>query len=177
MIEKELRESLPGELRPKIEKEESEKVIRKHNQEMADLKAKHENEMEIGNPIENELNRRIEKRINEKVVALICDALNALSKYNESTDKEKSEHPLEEKEQKLHDALQNYFESLFSISLKKAAATERVDSLELKNACKEDFQQVARAFFDFIASNNLGRPDESKLSLEGIFKLLTPNKE
>jgi hypothetical protein len=168
-IRKEVTKDVRGKLEPRIAQELEIKLKKKHDQEIEAVKKETANLY----PIETQLNQRI----NEKTIALICDTLNSLSSYNVLSDGEKRKKTLSDIEQKLHIALQNYFDSLFARFLKNVTEDYEKEKIDkLKEASKNDFYDTVEAFFEFIAEHNINEQGVSKLSLKDIFTVITNDK-
>jgi hypothetical protein len=168
----ELRKQVTEEIVPELEKRAERKVTQK-------LEAKHKEQLEaeranvaVNYPIETQLNKRIDGTIESRTVSLLCETLDAVSKFNRLPESEKGKMPLTDQQERLLNSLNGYIASHFARSLEVVSTNSDVDSTKLSKASKDDLNATIGGFFEFIAKHNLDRQGSSKLSLKNIFEIL-----
>lgn len=173
--EDDLKKEIKAQITPGIERAAKTRVDKDHKKEMKQLRENMAKEF----PIEAAMNERIEQKIQERAMGILTESIDAIIKYNTASKNEKEdiEKSFTESQKKLKESIENLMMSYLAddVRIKANAANEMNPDL-LSNAVKEDVAKFISAFVEFIAAHNANLPEDKKLSMADIFKIIS-NKD
>ncbi len=173
--DKQRRDEIAAALTPRLEKKILQNLEKKHQEDITDA----ENRIHEIYTIEHALNERIDAKVQESAMTMLNGAMEKIIKYNSAIASEKAEIEATftpyEKDFKtgFEKMLMSYFAD--DIRFKSQDTTDMSEEL-LTEAVQADIQKFMREFVEFIMRNNAKLPEEKKLSLANVFKIITNKK-
>lgn len=167
-----LKKDLKAELTPVIYDDVRSKLEDAHKKNVEKVKRT----MSKNYPIEVAINSRIENMIKERSLELLNDSIEKIIKYNHESKARKNElkDSFDAGETRLYDNLGKLMMSYFAEDVRiKAQSANEMDEKLLSDSVQADMQKFMTAFVEFIAYNNAKLPEEKKLSIADIFKIIT----
>lgn len=167
-----LKKDLKAELTPVIYDDVRSKLEDAHKKNVEKVKRT----MSKNYPIEVAINSRIENMIKERSLELLNDSIEKIIKYNNESKARKNElkDSFDAGETRLYDNLGKLMMSYFAEDVRiKAQSANEMDEKLLSDSVQADMQKFMTAFVEFIAYNNAKLPEEKKLSIADIFKIIT----
>jgi len=173
--DKQRRDEIEAKLTPRLEKKLRQELEVEHKSAITDA----ENKIHEIYTIERALNQRIDQKVEAHAMGMINGAIEKIIKYNNTIATEKADveitfTPVEKQfKQSIESLLMSYFAD--DIRIKAQSANEMSEQL-LTESVASDMQKFMSAFVEFIAYNNAKLPDDKKLSLADMFKIITNKK-
>ncbi len=165
------KKEITEEITPSLEQKVKRRLEAAHKKDMDKVRR----DIEKDYPIEVSINQRIDAKIEERAMFLINETIDKITKYNSVPQKQKAgiEESFTPAQKQLKDGIERMIMSYLGddIRVKARAANEMSETL-LTDALKADISKFMSAFVEFIAYNNATLPQDKKLSLADIFKVL-----
>lgn len=159
------------EITPGIERKVEKKLEVAHKKDMELLRKNMEQEY----PIESLINKRINNTIEERALEMVMETMEKMIEYNTAPQKQKwaIEESFTDGQKRFKDTLEKLVLSYFADDVRvKARAANEMSEEVLAEAVKSDMEKFMSSFVEFIAYNNVNRPEEKKLSIADVFKML-----
>lgn len=165
------KKEITEEITPSLEQKVKRRLEAAHKKDMDKVRR----DIEKDYPIEVSINQRIDAKIEERAMLLLNETIDKITKYNSVPQKQKAgvEESFTPAQKQLKDGIERMVMSYLGddIRVKARAANEMSETL-LSDALKADISKFISAFVEFIAYNNATLPEDKKLSLSDIFKVL-----
>lgn len=165
------KKEITEEITPAIEKKIEKKLEKAHKEDMKKLRENMEQEY----PIESLINQRIDEKVEKRALQIVIDAMEKMIEYNTALQKQKSvvEETFSDNQKLFRATFEKLTFSYLSDDVRhKAKAANEMSADVLGKAVKEDIEKFMSAFVEFIAYNNVNLPEDKKLSVADIFKVL-----
>lgn len=165
------RKEITVEITPKVEQKVKKTLEAAHKKDIAELRRNVEKDY----PIEVAINHRIDSMIENRAMSLICEAIDKIVEYNTASQKQKTviEQTFTPAQSKLKQCLETLAMSYFADDIRvKSKAANEMSEQKLSEAVKADIDKFISAFVEFIAYNNANMPDDKKMSMADIFRIL-----
>ncbi len=165
------RKEITAEITPRVEQRMKKNLEAAHKKDIDEIRRNMEKEY----PIEVSINQRIDQKIEERAMSMLTDAFDKIIAYNSAPQKQKPqiEQTFTPEQKKLKDGMEALLMSYLADDIRvKARAANEMSEKVLGDAVKADMAKFFAAFIEFIAYNNAILPDEKKLSMADVFKLL-----
>ena len=174
--EKEVRADVEKQITPTLEAKVKRRVETAHKREMNQVRKDIAKEY----PIETLMNERMDQKIQERAMGILTESINSIIKYNEASqkDKEELEKEFTPEQKTFKDSIERLMMSYFADDIRiKSKSANEMDPTLLTAAVQDDMQKFMSAFVEFIAYNNAKLPEEKKLSMADVFKLITQKNQ
>ena len=169
--EEEIRVDVEKKISPTLEAKVKRRVEAAHKREINQIKKNVAEEF----PIETLMNERIESKISARAMGILTETIDNIIEYNNAPQKEKEEKEKKftPEQKKFKESVEKLIMSYFAddIRIKSRAANEMSEDI-LTDALKDDIAKFMSAFVEFIAYNNATLPEEKKLSMADVFKII-----
>ena len=169
--EEEIRVDVEKKISPTLEAKVKRRVEAAHKREINQIKKNVAEEF----PIETLMNERIESKISARAMGILTETIDSIIEYNNAPQKEKEEKEKKftPEQKKFKESVERLIMSYFAddIRIKSRAANEMSEDI-LADALKDDIAKFMSAFVEFIAYNNATLPEEKKLSMADVFKII-----
>ena len=169
------RKEITAEITPRVEQKVKKNLEAAHKKDLDKVRREIEKEF----PIEVSINNRIDKKIEERAMSMLTNSIEKIIEYNSASQKYKAQ--IEEKftpaEKKLKDSVEKLVMSYLADDIRRQAmSANEMDEGVLAEAVKSDIGKFISKFVEFIAYNNATLPDDKKMSMADIFKILADVK-
>lgn len=174
--EKEVRADIERQITPTLEAKVKRRVEAAHKKEINQIRRNMADEY----PIETMMNERMDQKIQDRAMGILTESIDAIVKYNEAPQKEKEEieKSFTPEQKTFKESIEKLMMSYFADDIRiKSKSANEMDPAILSTAVQDDMQKFMSAFVEFIAYNNAQLPEEKKLSMADVFKLITQKNQ
>lgn len=166
------RKEIREELTQSISKAQEKKLEKKHLADLEELRRNMAEEF----PIEKSINERIDSKIEARAMSMLTDTVDKIIEYNKAPQKQKAaiEETFTPAQKKLKAGMETMLASYLAGDIRVTAMSAgEMPEAVLDEAVKNDIALFMKSYVEFIAHNNANLPDDKKLSLADVFKIIT----